>query len=212
MESSLIVLERKWQGAISVNAHCNTSCWRSPSKHANVCPWQNASALHIHRDLFRRCWDCNFCAALHCFARPEVVPNPLRQNNLPTSLSCKQWCYYHSVSDHILVIDRIEALVLRRIKHQRAKRRGSIAGVTLEGSVQVWHQLHPPTDDLAAASFKILPMIEQLTRVVELAVNLLPGRTLHVPAVDLRQRREHHTLQAPNQVFLARGLPNLGAP
>lgn len=60
--------------------------------------------------------------------------------------------------------------------------------IALKCGGQIRHKLHAPADDVAATCFERLPVIEKLAGVVLRAVQLLPRRILHIPAVDLGER------------------------
>src|SRR5665213_458520 len=167
-------LHRKWKRAVAIDACCQPPRFRSACKQADVCPRHNAAALDINGYPLGRSRHLQLRTALERLAGPEVVPGSLRQHHLAVRLSGKQRRNHHPVADHVLIIDVVQSYLLRRIQHQRAEGRRPIFGLALESCRQVRHKLHPPADDFAATRLELLPAIEQLIRIILLAISLLP--------------------------------------
>src|ERR1039458_2411678 len=163
-------LHRKRKRGVAIDARCQAPRLRSACKQANVCPRHNAAALHIHGYPLGRSRHLQLRAALERLAGPEVVPGSVGQHHLAVRLSGKQRRNHHPVAYHVLIIDVLQPFFLRRIQHQRAEGRRPIFGVALESRRMIRHKLHSPADNLEAARLQLLPAIEQLVRIILLAI------------------------------------------
>src|ERR1017187_86740 len=205
-------LHRKRKRGVAIHSRRELPRLRSTFKQAHVCPRHNAAGLDINGYLLSRSRHLDLCAALERLAGPEVVPGSVGQHHLAVRLSGKQRRNHHPVAKHVLIIDVAQPCLLRRIQHERAERRRPVFGVALESRRQVRHKLHPPADNLAATRLELLPAIEQLVRIILFAVQLLPRRILDIPAIHHCERREHHALQAANQIFFAHCVAHFRTP
>src|ERR1700733_3107744 len=114
------------------------------------------------------------------------MPVSFREYDLPAFLSGEQRSNHHAIAYHVLIVYRMQPLVAGRVQYKRPKWRYPVIGIALKCCHQVRDKLHAPADNLATASFQLLPIVEKSIGVVERPIGLFPWRILHVPAVNLR--------------------------